>query len=121
VNQIRRTLFAFRCAAKGLADVVRTQANARFHCLAAVGVVAAGFGFRIAAWEWCAVTLAIALVFAAEAINTAIERLLDRLHPDQDPSIGAAKDLSAGAVLAAAIGAAVIALIVFGPRLLRLL
>lgn len=111
-------LKSFVYAGRGLAIVIRTERNARIDAVIAIGVVIAGTMLRIERWEWCAVIGAIGLVTAAETMNTSIERLLDRLHPDQDPAVGAAKDLAAGAVLLAAMGAAAIGAVVFGPRLL---
>ncbi len=48
---------------------------------------------------WALIVLCIGLVLAAELANTAFETLLDRLHPDQHPQIGKAKDVMAGMVL----------------------
>jgi diacylglycerol kinase (ATP) len=62
-------------------------------------------------------TAAIILVWSAEAFNTALEELADALHPERDPGIGRAKDVAAAAVLIAALGAAVIGMLVFVPHL----
>jgi diacylglycerol kinase (ATP) len=67
------------------------------------------------------VVLAIAIVWTAEALNTALEYLTDLASPDYHPLAGRAKDVAAGAVLISALGAAAIGLIVFGPHLLKLL
>ena len=64
------------------------------------------------------VTFAVTSVLAAEAFNTAIETLADALAPERDPLVGRAKDLAAAGVLLASVGAAVVGLLVFGPRLL---
>jgi diacylglycerol kinase len=61
--------------------------------------------------------VAIVLVWGAEAFNTALEQLADTLHPERDPGIGRAKDVAAAAVLIAALGAAVIGVLVFVPHL----
>ena len=66
--------------------------------------------------EWCLVILAIALVIACEAINTAIEFLTDRVSTEPHPLAGKAKDVAAGAVLVASMGAAVIGAIDFWPE-----
>ena len=93
------------------------QANARIHACAAVAAVALGIFFKIERWEWCAVAGAIGLVFAAEGLNTAVEALTDLVSPNEHPLAGRAKDMAAGAVLCAAIAAAVLGAIVFLPRL----
>lgn len=58
---------------------------------------------------WTAVFLTlVALVISLEMVNTAVEALLDKLHPEQDETIGFVKDCLAGAVLIASIFAVVV-------------
>ena len=83
---------------------------------AAIGVVGAGLLGRLAPTEWCAIVLAGVAVWVAEGLNTALELLADATHPAWHPLIGQAKDVAAGAVLLAAVGAVVIAVLVFAPR-----
>jgi diacylglycerol kinase (ATP) len=110
----------FAYALQGVAFLVRTQANARLHLLATVAVCVAGAALDLARAEWRWVTVAIVLVWSAEAFNTALEQLADALHPERHPAIGHAKDVAAAAVLIAAAGAAVIGVLVFAPHLARL-
>ncbi|MBK9335124.1 MAG: diacylglycerol kinase family protein [Lewinellaceae bacterium] len=112
---------SFRYAFRGLADLFRTQPNARFHLAASVAVVLAGFWFDISRLEWIAVAFCIALVLALEAVNTAIEYLTDLVSPDYHPLAGKAKDVAAGAVLVAAIGSAAVGVLVFLPKLYAIL
>jgi len=114
-------LRSFGHAFRGLKVLLQTQPNARIHAAATVLVVAAGVLLRISPVEWALIVLAIAGVWTAEALNTAIEFLVDRVSPDPHPLAGKAKDVAAGAVLIAAIGSALIGGFVFGPYLLRLL
>ena len=100
--------------------LVKTQWNARVHLLATSLVIAAAMWWGVADWEWCALALSIALVWAAEAFNTAVETIVDLLSPELHPLAGRAKDLAAGGVLAAAIGAAAVGGIIFAPRVLAL-
>lgn len=92
----------------------------RIHILSAVAVVIAGFAFHITRTEWCLLVGSMGLVITAEIINTAIENLTNLVSPEINPLAGKAKDLAAGAVLIAAITAAVIGSIVFLPYLLTL-
>lgn len=73
-----------------------------------------GVGLSRAEWLW--IIVAITLVWCAEAFNTALEQLADALHPENHPGIGRAKDVAAAAVLTAAVGAAVIGMLVFVPH-----
>ena len=97
--------------------MMRTQSNARLHLLAAALVCAAGVYFGLQRTEWLWISLAIVLVWSAEAFNTALEQLADAVHPARHPGVGRAKDVAAGAVLIAALGEAVIGLLVFVPHL----
>lgn len=107
----------FAYAAQGVVFLLRTQANARIHLLATVAVCAAGAALGLGRAEWLWIVVAIVLVWSAEAFNTALECLADALHPEQHPGIGRAKDVAAAAVLIAAVGAALIGLLVFAPHL----
>lgn len=107
-------------ALRGLDHIVRTQPNARLHLLAAVLVCAAGVCVGLGQAEWLWISVAIALVWSAEPFNTALEQLADVLHPARHAGIGRAKDVAAAAVLIAALGAAVIGLLVFVPHLAAL-
>jgi diacylglycerol kinase (ATP) len=120
-SSLRARAQSFADAGAGLAYVLASQHNARIHALASVAVVAAGLALGVSRLEWCALLAAIAMVWAAEALNTALETLADAVAPGRDPGVGRAKDAAAGAVLAAAIGAAGIGLLVLGPHLWALL
>lgn len=66
-------------------------------------------------WRW--LVLAMAMVWLAEAFNTAIEELCDRIEPGFDLVIGRIKDIAAGAVLIASLAAALIGVLTLGPPL----
>lgn len=112
---------SFSYAGKGIATLLREEHNARIHLVAAVVAVAAGILLEISAAEWAVVALCIGGVTAAEAINSAIEALCDRVSPGFDPMIGKAKDLAAAGVLLTATGAAAAGLLIFIPKIVSLL
>ncbi|MDP2239482.1 MAG: diacylglycerol kinase family protein [Burkholderiales bacterium] len=116
-SYLSRRLHSFGYALRGLAILAATQHNARIHAIATVLVIAAGVLFRISLTEWCLIVLAITCVWVAEALNTAIEFLVDLVSPDPQPLAAKAKDVAAGAVLIAAIGALAIGIIVLGPKI----
>jgi diacylglycerol kinase len=120
-SMLFRCLQSFGPAFAGLRSLFATQANARVHLVFAAWAVAMGFLLKITLGEWIAVLLCIALVFTAEALNTALEMLADAVHPEQHPLVGRAKDCAAAAVLVCALASAVIGAILFGPRLWALL
>ena len=115
---LRARAQSFADAGRGIATLLASQANAWIHLAASVAAIALGAWLGLGAGEWCWIAVAIALVWVTEALNSALEALSDAVHPAQDPRIGRAKDLAAGAVLVAAIAAAVIGALLFGPRLL---
>lgn len=111
---------AFVYAWQGLKTLVREEHNARIHVAAAVVAVAAGFAFGISPLEWCVVLICVGLVISAEALNSAVEALADRITTDQDPFIGKAKDFGAAAVTVLAMTAVIAGIIVFLPYIIKL-
>jgi diacylglycerol kinase (ATP) len=101
--------------------MLRTQHNAWVHALATAAAIIAGFALHISPGEWLAITLAIMVVWTAEALNTAFESLCDVASPELHPTVERAKDVAAGAVLISAVGALVVGLLIFGPKLLAVL
>jgi len=108
----------FGFAFKGLVFFFRNELNAKIHSAISIMVIVSGFYFKLNLFEWGLVSFAIALVFTAEIINTAIEKIMDMVHPEKDIRVGNIKDLAAGAVLFASIVSAIIGLIVFIPHLM---
>ncbi len=117
---VRRRTDSFRFAFQGLADVLRSQPNARIHLVITVLVTGAGFYFGLSRLEWVAVTICIALVSGLEALNTALEYLTDLVSPEYHSLAGKAKDAAAAAVLLAALGAVVVGVLIFGPKIREL-
>lgn len=115
---IRKRIKSFGYAFAGIKVMLREEHNARIHIVAAVVAVALGLLFGITPGEWTAVVIVIAMVFAAEAVNSAIERTADFVKAERDDRKRDIKDLAAGAVLLCAIGAAVVGIIIFLPYLI---
>jgi diacylglycerol kinase (ATP) len=110
---------SFRAALAGLVFLLRTQVSARWHLVATILTVAAGIILHVTCGEWLALILTIALVWIAEALNTAIEQACDAITRDHRPQIGRAKDVAAAAVLLASVFAIVVAIFVFVPHLMK--
>ncbi len=101
--------------------MLKSQHNAWVHTAATGAIILAGVFFGISAGEWCWLVSAIMAVWTAEALNTAFELLADVASPEFHPLVKQAKDVAAGAVLIAAIGSAVIGLLVLGPHVFHLI
>lgn len=110
-------LKSFKYALEGIVLVLKTQQNAWIHAIATLLVLALGMFFTLTATEWLLLVLSICSVWVAESFNTALEFLADTITTDFHPLIKKAKDASAGAVLISAIGSAIIAFIIFVPKL----
>lgn len=90
----------------------------QIHCVATVLVVLAGIWLGLSKAEWCICLILFGLILGLELVNTAVEAVVDLASEDYHPLAKKAKDTAAGAVLIAAIAAAVIGVIIFGPKLL---
>ncbi len=95
----------FGNALRGLASAWKSERSFRFHTLALAGLGLALAVLRPGALWVALLTIAAAAVISAELVNTAIEALADRLHPERHPLIQRVKDCAAAAVLVAAMGA----------------
>lgn len=112
-------LRSFRCAGIGIFTMLRSQHNAWIHGAATLLAAAAGMILHISRVDWCLVLLAAVSVWVAEALNTAFEFLCDVASPEFHPLVKTSKDVAAGAVLLAAVGAVIIGVFVFVPYLQR--
>jgi len=112
IKRIRSFGYAF----KGIKAVFGKEANMNIHLIMAGLVVICGFLFSISATEWMLCVLCFGLVISLEMINSAIENLVDLVSPEKNKLAGRAKDIAAGAVLVAAICAAIVGLIIFVPK-----
>ncbi len=97
--------------------MITKELNARIHLAITIIVIIVGFVYKISNIEWMFLMATIGSVLAMEAMNTAIEHLCDFIHKKHHPTIGAIKDLAAGAVLILTIAAVVIGLLVFIPKI----
>ena len=108
---------SFYYAGSGLAFLLKSEPHARIHFLVTILVIISALALDVARLDWLWLTLAIALVWMFEAMNTAIEYLCDVVSPEHSESVKRAKDVAAGAVLVAAIAAAIIGITVFYPHI----
>ncbi len=112
---------SFKYAFKGIAMLFTTEHNAWIHASAATIVIVAGVALSISTIEWAIIMLTIGAVVSAEAANSAIEALADKVCKTHDPLIGRAKDIAAAAVLMMAFAALAVGLIIFIPKIINLL
>lgn len=121
MNWWLKRLKSFKYAFNGLKVFIECTPNAWIHLLAALMVILLSFLLKLNTYEWIFIVFAIMCVFVAEAFNTAIEKITDYIIPEKNDFAKIIKDISAGAVLLCAIGAAIIGTIIFLPKIFNLL
>lgn len=118
MQTLRNRLRSFRFAFNGILAFLRSEPNGRIHLVATIAVVALASWLGCTLTEWALLTIAMALVWVTEMLNTAIEKTMDLLHPERHSSVKWIKDVAAGAVLVAALAAAVVGGLIFIPKLI---
>ena len=103
---------SFGYAFEGIFAGIRGERNMKIHCFAAVCVIVAGVLFHISVTEWCICLVLFGLILSLELVNTAIEAVVDLVTEDKKPLAKLAKDTAAGAVLIAAVMAAMAGLLI---------
>lgn len=109
--------FSFRYAFSGWWFVIRTQRNAWIHAVATAAVLVMSFWLRLSLLEWAVILLAVAMVWLAEFLNTALEAVVDLASPQHHELAKVGKDVGAAAVLITAASSALIGFLVLGPPL----
>lgn len=117
-KHITNRIKAFKYAFKGFYLLVTEEHSIITQLIIAILVCIFGFVMNISATEWGFQILAIGLVLSVEALNTAIERLADFVHPEHHKKIGIIKDIGAGAAFFAVLTAVVIGLVIYLPKLI---
>ena len=107
---------SFGYAFEGIGTCIKKERNMKIHCAAAVLVVIAGVILKISLLEWCICLTLFGLIMALELVNTAVEAVVDLVTEERKPLAKIAKDTAAGAVLIAAIMAAIAGIIIFLPK-----
>ncbi len=110
---MKRWGFGFKDALRGIAYALVNERNFRVHIVAMLSVVYFATVFGIEKWQWAAIIFIVALVMAAELINTAFEKMVDELSPQRSDFARIVKDCGAASVLILAVGAVVLAAILF--------
>jgi diacylglycerol kinase len=110
---------SFRYAFAGWAALLLNEPNARIHAAFTAAAVVLGIWLRLDPGSWALVLIVTGMVWMAELFNTAVEAAVDLASAEVHPLARLSKDASAGAVLAAAVTAAGVGLLVFGPPLVE--
>ena len=117
---VQKRFFGIRHAFNGLGLFFRSESNGRIHALATIAVIGLAAWLGCSAVEWALLALVTAMVWITEMLNTAIEKIMDYVQPEIHPKVKWIKDVSAGAVLVAAIAAVVVGGLILLPKLMVL-
>lgn len=117
---IRRHTISFYYAWSGIVHAVKTQPNFAVHLFLSGLAVGLGIWLGLSRSEWIIIILTIVFGLMMELLNTSIESVVDLIIREHHPSAKIAKDTSAGAMLVYAVGAVVIAAIIYLPKILAL-
>ena len=114
-NYPNRKILSFKYALTGIVTALKEEPNLKFHFLFGVLVIIAGVILRISRTDWMIIIFLIGFVISVELTNTAIEAVVDAFTDKEHPWAKLAKDISAGAVLVAAVTSAILGIIIFLP------
>jgi len=103
-------------AIKGIQSAIVSEFNLKVHFFVAIVVSIIGLVVGLSRMECIVIVLCFALVIASELLNTAIEKLVNLVSPEQNPKAGLIKDIAAGGVLVCAFAAAAVGLFIFIPK-----
>lgn len=121
MRKMKKIRNSFKYAIEGIWTSFKTERNMKIHIFIMILVIIAGIILKINKSEWIICIILFAIVIGSELFNTSIETIVDMVMPEKNEKAKIAKDVSAGAVLVVALGAAIIGLIIFAPRILNIL
>ena len=117
----KKLINSFKYAFCGFKSAFKREQNLKIHVLFMILVIIMGFIFKISKIEWIICILLFVVVISEELINTTLEALVDLVMPEINPKAKFIKDVAASAVLVSAIGAIIIGLIIFLPKIVELI
>jgi hypothetical protein len=112
---------SFGFAIHGIRKFLKSEHNAMVHLLATLLVFLAGLFFQVSILEWIALIVVMGMVWMAELLNTAIEKIVDQVAKERNDRWAFIKDVAAAAVLVAAMVAALTGMLIFVPKLVSLI
>jgi len=112
---------SFKLAISGIWYTFTSQPNMRIIAIFAFLALLSSFLLKIAYFEYLIVVWTIFIVCVAEMINTSIESVTDLITKEWSTQAKIAKDVSSGMVLLTVIGAFIVGLMVFLPKVILLL
>ncbi|KKU95708.1 MAG: Diacylglycerol kinase, partial [Candidatus Gottesmanbacteria bacterium GW2011_GWA1_48_13] len=116
---LRKHHISFKNAWAGILWAFKTQPNFRVHVVLSLLALALAWYLRITTTEAAVIVFTIVLGLTSEMINTSLETMTDLITREWRPEAKIAKDVAAGMMLITAMGAIIIAIVIFTPYLVR--
>ena len=120
IFNFKKLIKSFGYAIGGLKVAFQEQTFRTF-CFIAILVIVLMFLFKVSFYEKLILILIITFLMAFELINSRIEQIINVFQPNHDQKARVIKDITAGAVFLASLGAAIIGILIFLPRILEFL
>ncbi len=117
LKENRTFIAAFKNAFNGMYHFFKTERNGQIELVCTFIVIGLAFYCTCNTLEWISILFCIAIVFGAEMFNSALEKVCDLIQPEFNKKIQYIKDVSAAAVLICSIISAIIAAIIFLPKI----
>ena len=117
-NFINSRIKSFKFAFQGFLYLFRTQANFRIQLFLAILAIFLSILLKLSQFEWIIVLLLIGFVLSAEAVNSSLEILCDKIEKDYNESIKNIKDIAAASVLISSLIAFIVGLVIFLPKII---
>lgn len=111
----KKRIQSFIYAFQGVQFLLKSQVHAKIHLFFTIAVFSVSIYFQVTLLEWMILLFCIAMVWSLEAMNTAVEQVVDLVSPNYHEKAKQAKDVAAAAVLIAAFFSVIIGLIIFIP------
>lgn len=116
----KKLINSFKYAGEGIVSSFKSERNMKIHIFIMIMVIIFGFLLEISKLEWIICVMLFSAVISGELFNTAIETIVDMVSPEKNDKAKLAKDVSAGAVLVVALGAAIAGVVIFVPKVVGL-
>ena len=120
-RELKKRINSFKYALEGIIVTFKSEMNMKIHIAIMIVVIIAVAILKINSSQWKTCIILFSLVIAGELFNTAVEAVVDMVMPEFHPKAKLAKDAAAGGVLVLAIGAVIVGLIIFIPKLIELI
>lgn len=121
ILSIKKLKNSFKYAFRGLKLIFKKERNVYLFLIISIISIIAGFILQISSIEWCFIIILIGLVYAFEFLNSFVEMLLDIVNKSYNNKVKDIKDVFAASTLIMSVVAAIIALIIFIPKIIKLI